>query len=177
MANTVANTVANTGNGEILVLPATTSNYLQLPATTCNTNTCTDLLMLLTRHVMQIRNANYMYWVLSSLFPLCFLFFFSSRPLSVLFLSSSSCPSSASLLGTEVDYQHEEEWLVMHRLATGDTRDVSLSEEMEVLRRGEDPSTSLAPVVGLACRLKGGRKGEEVVGRFCSGSAVGAVCG
>jgi hypothetical protein len=63
--------------------------------------------------------------------------------------------------------------LVMHRLATGDTRDVSLSEEMEVLRQGEDPSTSLAPVVGLACRLKGG----EVVGRFCSGSAVGAVCG
>ena len=142
------------------------SCYLQLPATTCNTNTCTDLLMLLTRHVMRIRNANYMYWVLSSLFPL-----------PVLFLSSSSCPSSASLLGTEVDYQHEEEWLVMHRLATGDTRDVSLSEEMEVLRRGEDPSTSLAPVVGLACRLKGGRKGEEVVGRFCSGSAVGAVCG
>ena len=110
-------------------------------------------------------------------FPLCFLFLSSSCPLPVLFLSSSSCPSSASLLGTEVDYQHEEEWLVMHRLATGDTRDVSLSEEMEVLRRGEDPSTSLAPVVGLACRLKGGRKGEEVVGRFCSGSAVGAVCG
>ena len=100
------------------------------------------------------------------------------------------CSKESKTLGSELDYHEKEVWLVLSNLGTGETREIAVSTEMDVLRRNEDPSISLAPVLGLACRLegrgerstKGGserseRRPQSVVGRFCSGSAVGARCG
>ena len=64
---------------------------------------------------------------------------------------------------------------------TGDSRDLALSESMNALRTTDDYATGLAPVFGLACRIEGtgkrGKKGTPVIGRFCTGAAVGAPCG
>jgi len=89
--------------------------------------------------------------------------------------------STTATMGTETDYHEKETWLVMSNLGTGDTRDLAMSENMNALRTTDDYATGLAPVFGLACRIEGtgkrGKKGTPVIGRFCTGAAVGAPCG